>query len=74
MGRLYGVDLKTWWWWEAGKHSPLSGRIAGLERFLEASYAEAVKAWPGDPPEDSRTVPATFRLKNGRPVTVKATG
>jgi hypothetical protein len=73
MGRLYGVDHKTWWWWETGKHSPLSSRIGGLERFMEESYAEAVKGWPGSPPADSRAVPATFRLKDGKPVAVKAT-
>jgi hypothetical protein len=71
MGRLYGVDPKTWWWWEMGKHSPLSGRIVDLERFLEESYAEAVKGWPGKPPEGSVDVPATFRFKHGRPVAVK---
>lgn len=71
MGRFYGVDPKTWWWWETGKHSPLSGRIAGLERFLEKSYTEAVKSWPGNSPEDPRAVPATFRLENGKPVAVK---
>lgn len=73
MGRLYGVDPKTWWWWEMGKHSPLSSRVEGLEDFLEVSYAEAAKAWPGKPPENSRAVPATFRFKDGRPVAVKLT-
>jgi hypothetical protein len=34
-----------------------------LERFLEVSYTEAMKIWPGNPPEDSRAVPATFRFK-----------
>ncbi len=71
MGRLYGVDPKTWWWWETGKHSPLSGRMEGLERFIEKSYAEAVRGWPGRPPEASRAVPATYRFKDGKPVPVK---
>lgn len=72
MGRLYGVDPKTWWWWETGKHAPLSIRIKSLERFLEASYDEAVKGWPGNPPEVLRTIPATFRFTNGKPVPVKS--
>jgi hypothetical protein len=73
MGKLYGVDQKTWWWWETGKHSPLSHRIEYLERFLELSYTKAVKGWSGNPPEDSRAVPATFRFKDRRPVAVKIT-
>lgn len=69
MGRLYGVDQMV----VAGdrKARPLSNRSKGLERFLEESYAEAVKGWPGNPPEDSKAVPATFRFKEGgKPVAV----
>lgn len=73
MGRLYGMNQKTWWW-ETGKHSPLSTRIQHLKRFLEVSYTEAMKIWPGSPPEDSRAVPATFRFKQGKPVEVKWSG
>lgn len=71
VGRLYGVDQKTWWWWETGKHAPLASRIEPLERFLEASYVEAVQGWPGMPPKSSIAVPTIFRLKDGRPVPVK---
>ena len=71
MSRLYGVDQKTWWWWETGKHSPLPGRIRDLERFLQVSHANTVKAWPGIPPDASRAIPATFRLKEGRPEAVR---
>jgi transcriptional regulator with XRE-family HTH domain len=71
IARLYGVDQKTWWWWETEKHSPLPSRVKDLERFLEFSYAEAMKDWPGKPPEGSRTCPTTYRLIDGKPVTVK---
>jgi hypothetical protein len=56
-----------------GSTPPCLTELKVWSDFLEASYPEAVKVWPGNPPEDSRANSATFRLKDGGPVVVKMT-
>ena len=72
--RLFGVGERTWGDWELGHHRPSPRQAGVLVRFLETSYAEAVKGWPGKPPEKSVAIPRSFKIQEGRPVRVNFAG
>lgn len=63
---LYGVGQRTWGDWELGHHSPFARPAAHLEAFLDLHYRRAIQDWQGDPPLNTESVPACFRVIGGR--------
>ncbi len=68
---LYGIGERTWGDWELGYHTPFRKEQERLEGFLAIRYEEAVRGWPGNPPEGSIVATACFKVVCGRVINLE---